>query len=154
MQWITSLSIKKNGCITSSKFVHNITFGNFQKKFSEDSEFNWLSKNMENIKNYEADQLCGASVSDSTYHSIAKSLRRTFKNKAIKKINTTIKIFIFSGSEDPVSAMGKSVKKLYKKYQKNNLEVEMKLYETLRHETLNEIEHHIVYNDIVDFLIK
>lgn len=30
----------------------------------------------------------------------------------------------------------------------------MKLYETLRHETLNEIEHHIVYNDIVDFLIK
>ena len=154
LQWITSLSIKKNDCITSSKFVHNITFGSFQKKFSEDSEFNWLSKNMENIKNYEADQLCGASVSDSTYHSIAKSLRRTFKNKAIKKINTTIKIFIFSGSEDPVSAMGKSVKKLYKKYQKNNIEVEMKLYETLRHETLNEIEHHIVYNDIVDFLIK
>ena len=50
LQWITSLSIKKNDCITSSKFVHNITFGNFQKKFSEDSKFNWLSKNMENIK--------------------------------------------------------------------------------------------------------
>ena len=50
--------------------------------------------------------------------------------------------------------MGKSVKKLQKKYQKNNLDVKMKLYEQLRHETLNEIDHQIVYDDIIDFLMK
>lgn len=154
LQLITKKSTKKNDCITSSKLVHKITFGSFQKKFPESSEFNWLSKNVENIKKYESDELCGAIVSDSTYHSIAKSLRRTFKNKSIKKINSNIKIFIFSGSEDPVSAMGKSVKKLQKKYQKNNLDVKMKLYEQLRHETLNEIDHQIVYDDIIDFLMK
>lgn len=67
------------------------------------------------------------------------------------KINN-IKILIFSGSNDPVSEMGKSVIKLYKKYRKANITVTMKLYDTLRHETLNEKENQIVYQDVVKFL--
>lgn len=45
LQWITSLSIKKNGCITSSKFVHNITFGNFRKSFPKTVNLIGISKN-------------------------------------------------------------------------------------------------------------
>lgn len=152
LNFLTSITTKKNDFRTSTKLVHSLTFGNFQKKFKENSTFNWLSKNPDNIKNYELDPLCGASVSDRTYKSIANALRKSFKNKNIQKINKEIKLFIFSGSEDPVSSFGKSVKKLYKKYKKANLNATMKLYPTLRHETLNEVEKQQVYDDVLKFI--
>ena len=82
---MTNITVKKNDARTSTKFIHNLTFGNFQKKFLETSSFNWLSKNPENIKNYELDPLCGAAVSDTTYNSISRALKQSFKMKNIKK---------------------------------------------------------------------
>lgn len=67
LKLLTSITTKKHDFRTSSKLVHNLTFGNFEKKFKEKSSFNWLSKNPDNIKNYELDPLCGAPVSDRTY---------------------------------------------------------------------------------------
>lgn len=154
LELLTGVTTKKNDYRTSSKLVHSLTFGSFQKKFKEKSEFNWLSKNPKNIDKYEHDPLCGAPVSDKTYKSIASALRKSFKNENIGKINKDAKIFIFSGAEDPVSAFGKSVKKLYQKYAKANLNVTMKLYPTLRHETLNEIENQQVYDDVLEFIDK
>lgn len=149
---LTSLTIRKKNPKKSSKLVHNLTFGGFQKKFSEPSPFNWLSKNQENVQAYEKDPLCGAAVPDVTYKSIAKSLRKSYQFKNIKKIKPDLKIFIFSGAEDPVSGLGKSVKKLTHKYQKASLLVTSKLYPTLRHETLNEVECELVCADILKFI--
>ncbi len=154
LKLLTYGKVKKHDYLSSSKLIYNLTFGNFAKKFKEESPFNWLSKNQKNVKDYEADPLCGAPVSDATYYSIAKTLRTSFKTKSIKMIYPNIEILIFSGAKDHVSCMGKSVKKLYKKYLKQNLKVKMKLYDELRHETLNELENRIVYQDILDFLIK
>lgn len=154
LKFLTSITTKKNDYRTSTKLVHNLTFGNFEKKFKEKSTFNWLSKNPDNIKNYELDPLCGAPVSDKTYKSIATALRTSFKTKNIQKINKDIQLFIFSGAEDPVSDFGKSVQKLYQKYKKANLDVTMKLYPTLRHETLNELEKQQVFDDILQFIEK
>lgn len=154
LELLTSVTTKKDDYRTSSKLVHSLTFGGFQKKFKEKSEFNWLSKNPKNIEKYELDPLCGTPVSDKTYKSIANALRKSFKNENIEKINKDIKIFLFSGAEDPVSDFGKSVKKLYQKYSKANLNVTMKLYPTLRHETLNEIENQQVYDDVLEFIDK
>lgn len=86
------------------------------------------------------------------YHSIACSLRKSFKKSSIEKVNKNLKIFIFSGAKDPVSNFGKSVNKLYKKYQKAGLSVSKKLYEDLRHESLNENERYEIYNDVLNFL--
>lgn len=152
LKLLTSLTVKKNDFKTSSKLVYNLTFGGFQKKFKEKSKFNWLSKNETNILEYEKDPLCGSSVSDSTYKSISIALRKSYKLKNIQKINPKLKIFILSGSEDPVSAMGKSVVSLYKKYLKASLDVKMKLYDGLRHEVLNEVKKQTVYQDIILFL--
>ena len=147
---LTSMT-SKNDPARCSKLINKLTFGGFQKKFEEDSEFNWLSKSSENIKNYEADPLCGAPVPDMVYHSIACSLRKSFKKSSIEKVNKNLKIFIFSGAKDPVSNFGKSVNKLYKKYQKAGLSVSKKLYEDLRHESLNENERYEIYNDVLNF---
>lgn len=152
LNFLTCFTTKKGDYRTSTKLIHNLTFGGFQKKFQESGEFNWLSKNQKNIEDYTIDPLCGASVSDRTYKSIANALRRSYKIKNMKNINSNLKIFIFSGAEDPVSAFGKSVNKLYKKYHKIGLDVSMKLYPTLRHESLNELEHQSIFDDILTFI--
>jgi len=110
---ITKKSYQKKDTSSSSKLVHQLTFGGFQKKFDEPGEFNWLSKNQKNPKT---------------------------------------KILIFSGAEDPVSNFGKSVRKLSKRYTKAGLDVKMKLYPSLRHETLNEIEYQEIFDDILKFI--
>ena len=69
----------------------------------------------------------------------------------LNSLNKNLKIFIFSGAKDPVSNFGKSVNKLYKKYQKAGLSVSKKLYEDLRHESLNENERYEIYNDVLNF---
>lgn len=152
LKCITKKAYQKKDVSTSSRFVHQLTFGGFQKKFDEPGEFNWLSKNQENVIAYQVDPLCGASVADKTYHSIACYLVESYKLKNIKKINPKTKIFIFSGAEDPVSNFGKSVHKLYTRYTKTGLDVKMKLYEGLRHETLNEVERHEIFDDVLKFI--
>lgn len=152
LKLLTNLTVKKGDFKTSTKLVYSLTFGGFERKFQNRYQFNWLSVNQDNIANYINDPLCGASVSDSVYKSISNALRGSFKTKNIRKINPNSKIFIFSGSEDPVSAMGKSVNKLYKKYKNANLTVFKKLYPGLRHEVLNENEKLETYKDVIKFL--
>lgn len=152
LKLLTKMTIKENDYITTSKILNNFTFRAFEKKFKDKSPFNWLSKNVDNINNYINDPLCGAPVPDKAFRSLAISLRKSFNNKNIKLINPNIKVFIFSGSKDPVSAFGKSVNRLYKKYRKNNINVYKKIYNDLRHETLNEKEFQIVYDDVLNFI--
>ena len=152
LKLITKKAYQKKDISNSSKFVHQLTFGGFQKKFNEPGEFNWLSKNQKNVVAYQADPLCGAPVADKTYHSIACYLINSYKLNNIKKINQQTKIFIFSGAEDPVSNFGKSVHKLYKRYAKAGLNVKMKLYPTLRHETLNENEKQEIFDEVLKFI--
>ena len=71
------------------------------------------------------------------------------------KIRKDLPIFLVAGAEDPVGAKGKGPTKLFNLYKKYGLEnVELKLYEHMRHEILNEPEHEIVYKDIVEFYNK
>ena len=62
---------------------------------------------------------------------------------------------VIAGKEDAVGAKGKGPTKLvalYKKYGLTN--VELKLYDHMRHEILNEPEHQMVYDDVVNFYEK
>lgn len=151
---VTAASVKKNGKAKTTKLIHSLSFGSYQKKFKERSEFNWLSKSPENIKNYENDPLCGAPIPDYATYSISKALVKSIKNKNIKKINKNASIFLIAGKNDPVASMGKSIIKLYKKYKKHSIDVSMKLYENLRHEILNEENAEEIYNDILTFYQK
>ena len=151
---VTSISVNKNGKAASTKLIHSLSFGAYQKKFKEKNEFNWLSKNLNNIKNYENDPLCGAPMPDYATYSISNALTKSIKTKNIKKIDKDVSIFLIAGSKDPVAGMGKSVIKLYKKYKKNSLKVSMKLYNDLRHEILNEEAPEEIYKDILNFYQK
>lgn len=61
-------------------------------------------------------------------------------------------ILIASGADDPVGAFGKGIEQLYNKYKELGFKsVSMKLYDTDRHELLNETDKDRVISDFIKF---
>lgn len=134
--------------------LNKITFGGYNKKIKNPrTEFDWLSVNEENVDKYIADPFCGFIPSKGFFREFIKGNAGLFKASSLKNINKDLPILLVAGTDDPVGAYGKGPAALAKKYQKLGIKnVELKLYQGLRHEILNEKEKDAVYNDILAFL--
>ena len=153
---ITGLINKKNKIIYSD-FVQKISLDGFNKKFVNDHPtIGWLSRNENNRRSYEKDPLCGKRYPVNYFYSLSKMLLETIKKHNLNKINKELKVFSFSGIEDPVTRFGKNVYELEKRFNKLNIKNQIKIYSEARHEVLNESDNikNAAMNDIVDFLKK
>lgn len=151
---ITGLLNKKDK-IVYSNFVLNLSTGSFNKKFKKDHEkYGWLSSNIDNVLKYASDPMCGKDFPVNYFNSLAKMMCTASKNKNLAKINKNIKIYLYSGSLDPVNNYHKAIKSLYKCYKKHNLDVTIKEYINARHEVHNETDEikNILFKDLSNFL--
>ena len=133
--------------------LNKLMFGNFNKKIKKPrTPFDWLSVNKENVDKYIADPLCGFGPTNGFCLEFVKGMSRLYKKKFLQKIRKDLDIFIISGSGDPVTNYGKSVKVLSKMYKDLGIKnVQSKIYAHARHEILNEDIKEDVYKDIVAF---
>lgn len=151
---ITGLFNKK-GKIVYSDFVQKISIDGFNKKFVNDHPtIGWLSRNENNRRSYEKDPLCGKKYPVNYFYSLSCMLLETIKKKNLNKINKQLKVFSFSGIEDPVAQFGKNIYLLDKRFKKLNIKHKYKIYDNARHEVLHESDEIIklVYADILKFL--
>lgn len=147
----------KDGKIKYSNFVLNMSTTGFNKKFKKDHpKYGWLSRNSHNIKAFEESPYCGKDFPTNYFYSMAKIMCENVKPENLKRINPKVKIFIYSGKEDPVSNYGKSILKLEKLYKKYGLNVTSKVIPNARHEVHNENEEIKLelFKTIVDFYSK
>lgn len=147
----------KDGKIKYSNFVLNMSTNGFNKKFKKDHpKYGWLSRNPHNIKAFEESPYCGKDFPTNYFYSMAKMMCENVKPENLKRINPKVKIFIYSGKEDPVSNYGKSILKLEKLYKKYGLNVTSKVIPNARHEVHNENEEIklALFKTIVDFYSK
>ncbi|MDD7314533.1 MAG: alpha/beta hydrolase [Bacilli bacterium] len=147
----------KDGKIKYSNFVLNMSTTGFNKKFKKDHpKYGWLSRNPHNIKAFEESPYCGKDFPTNYFYSMAKMMCENAKPENLKRINPKVKIFIYSGKEDPVSNYGKSILKLEKLYKKYGLNVTSKVIPNARHEVHNENEEIKLelFKTIVDFYSK
>lgn len=153
---LSKLIVPENKRDTKANFFNKLIFGGYNKKFKHPrTEFDWLSVNEENVDKYIADPFCGYGSSNGFIREFMKGGSRLYKSKFLKKISPDINILIVSGKDDPVGAFGKGPKKLYQMYKKIGVKnVDLKLYEGMRHEILNETDKMTVYNDILSFIKK
>lgn len=126
--------------------IENMSLNAYGIKFKNG---NWLSRDEENFKKYQADPLCGVSFPVSFYKSMFTHLTKL--NKGVKNIPADKKIFLIAGSKDPVGNNSKDVLKLFKFLKKKNKNVDMKIYEDARHELLNETNKDEVFKDVLNF---
>lgn len=132
--------------------INKLSFGAYNKPFVEQGQdFAWLSRDKEQVAKYEADPDCGYVLCIDYYYSFFNGAMHMY-GKDASSIRKDFKLMIACGSQDPVSAQAKQVKKLYEFYKGLGLKPELKIYEGARHEILNETNKEEVYNDFLTFL--
>lgn len=134
----------------ANKLLNYLTFNSYNKGYNIKNE--WLTKNIDNVNAYNLDELCGFIFTTNGFINLYHLLKNAYCKKMYQLKNKSLKIFIIAGSDDPVIQSKNKFEQLelflnelgYKNTQK-------KLYNTLRHEILNEKEYCEVYNNILDF---
>ncbi len=151
---IASLQGLLKGKNKKSYLLNNMTFKDYNRAFKPaKTEFDWLSRDEEQVKKYVEDPWCGEVVTNRFYYDLLSLV--SFINRPETFINTPkdMPLFFISGDQDPVGDFGKGVRKVFNKYLKaGHKNVAIKLYSGGRHEMLNEINRQEVYEDILNWL--
>src|SRR5574344_2211072 len=117
------------------------------------TDFDWLSRDNENVDKYIADKWCGFPCTVGFFRDMFNGLCCIHTKKNMAAIPQALPMHIICGSEDPVGTYGKTVTNLYHIYQKNGIkEVDLKLYEGGRHELLNEINRSEIEQDLLTWI--
>ena len=151
---LARLVCKLRGEYKTAKFLKSLAIGSYAKSVkNRETDCDWLSYNKENVKKYIEDPKCGHPSTNGFYRELLKGNHRLYKTKFLNKIRKDLPVFICSGADDPVGAFSKGPKNLANVYKKLGMtNVELKIYENMRHEILNENNCSEVYNDILKFI--
>jgi len=134
-----------------SPVMQKLTFGEYNKAYSPArTEFEWLSRDPEQVDKYVADPLCGFAVSTQVWIDMLRALDRIANPSNIAKVPKSMPLYLFAGDQDPVGDCGKGMKRLYDTYKRAAIfDVRLKLYPDGRHEMLNESNRQEVTDDFI-----
>ena len=145
---------KKVGEDHSTKQIHDLTFGTYNKIFAPNkTEYDWLCANEEALNDYINDPSRGGDFSAGLFREMLNGMLYSSKIKNINKMDKNIPILLISGDKDPVGDMGVGVKWVYDMYKSLDLkDINISLYKDGRHEILNDIHRYDVINEIITWL--
>ena len=153
---LTRLNALFCGWKHKSKFIKSLAFGSYNKRFKAESNANaWLSVDIENVKKYDADDLCGFEFTDNGYYILFSVIKAACLIKTVKSVPEDLPVFFVAGKNDPVGDYGKGVLKTCEKFKVAGVKnVTCNLYDGARHEILNDFCKEEVQLDILGFLLK
>lgn len=135
-----------------SPTIENLAFGEYNKGFGDGTNGDWLSKNPEVRRIYNADKFCNYHFTVSAMHDLVKLNDVANRAAWFRAIDKSLPILLVSGADDPVGGHGKGVTKVYNQLKKRGANVTLKLYEDNRHELLNDTAREETIADIKHFL--
>ena len=140
-----------------STMVNNMAFKGYLKKIPNPrTQQDWLSHNEASVDKYVADPACNFVFTLNGFKTMAELLKRIQDTDKMEDIPKDLPILITAGKEDPVGNYGEGPEKLYNIY-KNDLQiknVELKLYDGMRHELQQEIGREQVFADQYEWIRK
>jgi len=137
---IATIIIALKGGRRYSALLHGLADGSYNKAFRPNrTDFDWLSRDKDEVDAYVRDPLCGFHCSAAFYRDLTGTLLHIHTKDSLKKIPKDLPVLIFSGASDPVGDMGESPTALVEKYRELGItDLEFLLYPEGRHEMLNE----------------
>ena len=153
-QKVVAHEIKKVGKTGYSKKADDLAFGSYNRKFAPNrTEADWLSTSEANVDSYLRDPQCGGKISAGLMQDLLEGLWLITRKKNLSSMDLSIPVLFIAGQDDPVGNMGKGVKKAHRNFLSVGVtQADIKLYEGLRHEILNEDAHMDIYFDILSWL--
>lgn len=151
---LSKLLNKIKGPDFKSRLIHNLSFNPFNSKFKPNrTDLDWLSRNTEEVDKYINDPFCGFIPPVSFYNQLFTGLLTVSNHSPFAGQNPDIPLLIVSGDHDPVSGMGKGIRRLEKQFKESGAEnLTVKIYKGARHELLFETNRHEVMKDIISWL--
>lgn len=145
-----------NGGRRPDPLLDDLSFGSFAKHFPDrKTDFDWLSRDEEEIRKYNDDPLCGFICTSRFFVDLLDGIARANDESKAALIRSDLPLFLISGEEDPVGDFGKGVKKVYELYQKAGIrDLRMNLVLEGRHELLNETNYRDIYATIGTWLTE
>lgn len=140
----------------ASKLLDSLAFSGHNKTCENPlTPFDWLSRDDDEVKKYIDDPYCGFAFTNAAYRDLGDLFLRLSGKEAYDLKNKHMPVFLFSGAKDPVGGFGKGVKKVAESFkEKGSEKVFTLLYRDARHEMLNELNKHEVYEDVLGAVIK
>ena len=129
-------------------------FGPINKPFEPaETEYDWLTRDHEEVMKYVNDPYCGFSSTTSLYYELLQGLTKIWKEENERKIPFDLPIYFISGSEDASNEMTSNLFKLIERYKSYGItNYTVKIYEGARHEIFNEINREEVFQDVINWL--
>jgi Lysophospholipase len=137
-----------------SKTLRKLIFKNYNHRFADESEeFSWITKDKDIRNKYTNDDHCNFIFTTYGYRDMFKLLETVSKDDWAGDIPLSLPVLFMSGTDDPVGNYGDGVKSIYEKLVDVELnDIALKLYDSDRHEILNETDRLTVFNDILGFV--
>lgn len=147
-------AVKLGGPRADGKLLNDMAFGTYNRKVPFPmTDFDWLSRDYENVKKYIADPLCGFVAKASLYRDMMGGIKFVTDQKNIALMNKEAPVYFMSGDKDPVGDYGAGVERAYRAFCSAGLrDVFIRLYPGGRHEMLNETNREQVFADVLDWL--
>ena len=153
-KFLAEKDIKKNGPKHINHTLNNMSYNSFSNQFKPiRTKQDWLTRDEKIVDKFIEDELCGFIFTSSGFRDMFDGLLFITDKENIEKMPKELPVLLLSGKSDPVGSNGKMVIKAYEEYKKAGIKnIQMKLYDDMRHEILNEIGKEEVYKDILNWL--
>ena len=137
-----------------SNFLDSITMRNFNDKFKPTQTPNdWISTDMNNVKDYTNDPMCGFIASNGLWDDMASSFKSIYNKNHYSYSDHELPILIISGDKDPVGEMGAGVYRLYEFLKSIFKNTSFILLKNERHEVFSGLDKSNTYLKLKTFLM-
>lgn len=139
-----------------SRFCDKVSFGSYNKRIPDaKTDFDWLCKDADSVQRYIDDPLCGQIFTLNGFQTLTELIARAHDPKRLRKIPASLPLLVISGDADPLGGYGKGIPKVCDGLRAAGVrDVEMRLWETGRHELLNEPERAQIMEEIYSWMQK
>lgn len=137
-----------------STLAGRLSFAAYNRRFAPNrTDFDWLSRNPENVDRYLTDPLCGGMPTTGLFREMLHGLSFLSHPQNLRQMDPGTPVLFLSGAMDPVGNMGKEVRHVCAQFRQAGVrDVTCKLYPQLRHEILFETCRETVYSDLSQWL--
>ncbi|RHM96875.1 alpha/beta fold hydrolase [Dielma fastidiosa] len=148
------LMIKLKGERYRSAFINKLSFGAYNKRFSQEkSENAWICSDPEVVRAYDASEKCGFTFTLNGFMNVLNLMEKTYSKNYWQMKNRYVPILFIIGSDDPCAVDMEQFKASVNFMCQVGYEnISNKIYPNVRHEILNDLSKNEVRSDMLAFI--
>ncbi len=151
---VVRLEERRLGPRGKSRLIDKLSFGAFNQGVEHPrTDFDWLSRDPDQVDAYVADPLCGFMLTTRSWKQFLHALRMVHRDDHIARIPAGLPLLVVSGDADPVGEHGQGVQRLVDAWERAGLhEVTLALVPGARHEVFNETDRAETVGRVADWI--